>query len=307
MSDQEKFEIDERLRLHYEMTQYLFGELGWKELPTTLAGIGPIRRLDLTRNEGEKRTGAIRVFIDLPSDEEGARVLEAQFNPLDGTVGWWFHRRDRSSGMPEVRAVELAWPSSLPMQMALYRVAELLDQDTVAHGRFASWEIRRFLAGRPAGSGYPNLTFTAAKSLLRYRKASIAAMTPLEMEENAWYAVSRQRPYHETPEETLEFFIGRALRVARDVWYLREEDDLHLQIARGGRGAAAMAWSWNVVDLNVGLQVAYQKKGLAKFLTDGHGSWTFRLDARFAQSLKIFATEPFPESSTAVVQALLTP
>jgi len=303
MRDREKFTLDPTFKKLYEATQTLFGDAGWKELPPTLDGIGPIRRLDLARNEGEKRTGAIRAFADLPPGENGARLLETLYHPLDGTVGWWFHYRGGSGGNPRCKATEIAWPYFLPMQLALYRVAELLDEGAVELGEFASWEIRRFLAGRPEGVGYADFSLTSAKSLVKYRKASIAAKAPLEMEEGAWYAVSRQRPYHETPQETLEFFVGRAMHVGGNRWYLREEDDLHVEIASRGRAAATMEWSWNVVSVDADRQAGYAKDGLATFLNEGRGSWAFRLDKRFAEGLKAFATTPL-EPSSAVVRDL---
>ncbi|GEM_PF-6702576 len=307
MRDREKFTLDPTYKALYERTQTLFGDRGWQSLPPTLDGIGPIRRLDLARNEGEKRTGAIRVFADLPPGEKGPRFLELLFHPLDGRVDWWFHHRGGSAGSTHTRATELAWPYYLPMQLALYRVAELLAEETVELGGFASWEIRRFLAGCPEGAGYPNLSLTAAKSLVKYRKASIASMAPLQMEEAAWYAVSRQRPYHETPEETLEFFVGRARYAGSDRWYLDEEDDLHLEIARKGRASATLEWSWNVVSVDADRQAGYAKDGLPKFLDEGRGSWVFKLDRRFAENLKTFATAKFAEASSAVVRTLLAP
>lgn len=307
MRHDEKFTLHPKIAELYETVQTVLGEEGWRGLPMTLGAIGPIRRLDLARCEGERRTGAIRVYADLPADEKGPRLLETRFHPLDGSVGWWFHHRGSASGNPRQRATELAWPSYLPMQLALYRVAELLDENPVEHGAFASWEIRRFLAGHPEGVGYANLTLTAAKSLVKYRRASVAAATPLEMEEGAWYAVSRQRPYHETPQETLEFFVGRAMHVGGGRWYLREDDDLHAEIAQRGRAAATMEWSWNVVSVDVDRQAGYAKDGLAKFLEEGRGSWTFKLDRRFAENLKTFATAKFAEESSAVTRTLLAP
>lgn len=307
MRDREKFTLHATYKKLFETAQDLFGEERWKGLPSTLDAIGPIRRLDLARNEGEKRTGAIRVYADLPADEKGPRLLETLFRPLDGIVGWWFHRLGGSAGNPREKATELAWPLFLPMQLALYRVAELLDENPVEHGEFASWEIRRFLAGHPEGAGYANLTLTAARSLTKYRKASVAAKAPLEMEDGAWYAVSRQRPYHETSLETLEFFVGRALHVGGGSWYLQEEDDLHLEIAHRGRAAASMEWSWNVVSVDADRQAGYAKEGLTKFLEEGRGSWAFKLDRRFAENLKTFATAKFAEESSAVVRTLLAP
>lgn len=303
MRDREKFTIDPTFKKLYETTQALFGEAGWKNLPPTLDGIGPIRRLDLARNEGEKRTGAVRAFADLPPDEKGPRLLETLFHPLDGLVGWWYHQRGGACGNPREKATTLLWPGYLPVQLALYRVVELLDEETIELGAFASWEIRRFLAGHPEGVGYANFSLTAAKSLTKYRKASIAAKSPLEMEEGAWYAVSRHRPYHETSLETLEFFVGRAMHVGGNRWYLHEEDDLHAEIAHRGRAAATMEWSWNVVSVDAERQSDYAKEGLTKFLDEGRGSWAFKLDKRFAEGLKAFATTPL-EPSSAVVRGL---
>lgn len=307
MHDREKFTLHPTLKKMYKTTQELLGDEAWQGLPASLDAVGPVRRLDLARNEGEKRTGAIRVFADLPAGENGPRLLEALFHPLDGLVGWRFHHLGGSAGNPRTRAAELAWPANLPMQLALYRVAELLDENPVEHGEFASWEIRRFLAGHPEGVGYTNFTLTAAKSLVKCRKASVAARTPLEMVEGAWYAVSRQRPYHETPQEALEVFVGRAFHVGGGRWYLREEDDLHVEIAQRGRAAATMEWSWNLVSVDADRQASYAKDGLTKFLDEGRGSWAFRLDRRFAERLKTFATVKFPEESSAAVRTLLAP
>ena len=297
MSRDKPFVLHPLLKEAYaQLRGVLSKEDGWTTYPASLGEIKQVLRVDFAYNEGEGHAGAVRVFAAGAAFPGDARIFEMIFYPLTGRISWAAYRGGEayvaSSGD---EAISMLWPAYQATVYAALRFAELLDAGKEPGGHGAADEILNLVASRPDGLRYRQFTLTAAKTLVRLRKASLAVTAPLEMEEGAWYAVSRQHPCHERRLEPLEIFVGRAFKSLHD-WYLEEDDDLRIEIEHQGRGDATIEWNPTVVRIGPDLQAKTPAPpDRLKFLNEGRGSWAFRLDAKFAESLKRFATPKLPD------------
>lgn len=239
----EPFTVHPLLREVYRQTQAVLKGDAWSDLPATLDEIGPILHLDYAMNEGEKRCGAYRVFVRLPGDV----IMELIFYPLTGKVGWWWHADNGASGTPgDEFAKTMLWPGHSPMLYAIWRVIELIEQGEEGPCRYRALSLWEMMRKHPEGRGYREFTKTSARTLAKMVRAAPALETVPPIENGAWYAYSRQRPYHEHEREPLEVWVGQAIRLSGGgspgtpgiAAFL--DDMLIVEIADKGRGPATI-------------------------------------------------------------------
>jgi hypothetical protein len=137
----------------------------------------------------------------------------------------------------------MLWPFYLPMQLVMLHVAERLDAGG-PEWQFASWEIRRFLLRHPAGVGFREFTATSARTLAKMVRGAPELETVPPIENDGWYAYSRQKPYHEDERESLEVWVGQAVWLPGGKEYPGVaaflDDMLIIEIADKGRGPATI-------------------------------------------------------------------
>lgn len=237
----EPFTVHPLLREAYRQTQAALKGGAWSGLPATLDEIGPLLHLDYAMNEGEKRCGAFRVFVGLPRDS----VLELVFHPLTGKISWWRHSGGGVGGTSvDGFARTMLWIGNSPMLYAVYRVIELIEQED--GGTYRTLNLWEMLQKHPEGRGYREFTKSSARTLAKMVRNAPALGTVPPIQNDAWYAYSRQRPYHEDERESLEVWVGQVLWLpgggapgTTGVAVFRD-DMLIVEIADKGRGPATI-------------------------------------------------------------------
>lgn len=295
---EEPFKLDPVFTDLYKHHQEAIGYNG--QLPATLNEIGPIRYLDHVRNEGEGTVGAIRVFVDVPSDESD-RILEMRFYPIDGKLRIDTHRRG-STASGSIRFTELLWPGDASTSMAILHVAELLAHDMHGVGSYASQDILRMFQV-PQGTGYRKLTLTAAKVLMEQRRVSLASDVRLEPSVGRWYACSKEpdpRKYDRLDE--LEVYVGCLSDSPRR--YLCEDNLMHLKIADRGQSEASIARSLSNASISTLYQNSIPRNQRAEYVQAGN-EWVFEIPEKLALELQRFATPEFERRSHDIALSLL--
>lgn len=281
------FTIHPLLRKIYEQMQATLAKEYTSEWPATLDEIGPLFHVDAVMNEGEKRVGAIRIFLGLPPSKDGADVtLEMTFYPLTGQIGWRWHHGNGAAGDPGDKFMKrLLWVGNAPDLYAIYRVLELMEgHDRYCNGVMPIWEM---LQKHPEGRGYREFTKTGARTLAKIVRQAPSIETPPEIENDGWYAYSRQRPYHEDDREPLEVRVGQVVQLLDVAAFV--DDMLIIAIADKGRGEATIRRCPG--DTLHGLTSV----GTYRF---------FPVREKFARSLWSFVTPKFETSSYDVLKRL---